>query len=183
MSNVELEKDQDLIEVVDERATLMARADKLGISYSNNIGVETLRNRINEKLDELDQASEAAVLKEDSTLEARKAATKLIRVNITSMENTKNNMSGEIITVSNNVVGTIKRYIPYGEDWHVESIILDTLRDKMFQAFRTERNRDGSETRRGYSARAYGIQVLEPLTKQELADLKASQLARNSIEK
>lgn len=183
MSNVELEKDEDLKDVVDERATLMARADKLGISYSNNIGVETLRNRINDKIDELDQAAETSLIETDKNMAARKEATKLIRVNITSMENTKNNMSGEIITVSNNVVGTIKRYIPYGEDWHVESIILDTLRDKMFQAFRTERNRDGSETRRGYSARAYGIQVLEPLTKEELAELKASQLARNSIEK
>lgn len=179
----DLNKDEDLKNSVDERATLLQRADQLGLSYSNNIGLETLRNRINDKLEEINHADEITLTKQNKDELAIQEATKLIRVNITSMDNIKNNLSGEIFTVSNNVVGTIKRYVPFGVDWHIPSILLDTLRDKQFQAFRTERNKDGSETRRGFLARAYAIQELPPLSEKELENLKASQMARNSIEK
>lgn len=178
--------DDDLIPKVDERALLLQRADLLGISYSNNIGVETLRKRIEAKLDELDkeeEEQEKEVKHKDTPLQKqRKEALKLIRVNITSMENTKNNLSGEIFTVSNNVVGTIKRYIPFGQDWHIEKILLDTLREKQFQRFTSVNTTNGS-VRRAMLVPAYAIQELPPLTEKELEELRKSQLARNSIEK
>lgn len=182
----------------DEKEVLMQRADKLGIKYSNNIGLETLRERINAKLEEREAVVEeeeveeepkkketktAAQVKETAVQKARKEALKLVRVNITSMENTKNNLSGEIFTVSNGVVGTIKRYIPFGVDWHIEQILLNTLKEKEFQRFGTEKTPGGQTVRRAKSVPAYAIQILPPLTEKELEDLRKSQLARQTIEK
>lgn len=181
----------------DEKEVLMQRADKLGIKYSNNIGLETLRERINAKLEEREAVVEeeeeeqpkkketktAAQVKETAVQKARKEALKLVRVNITSMENTKNNLSGEIFTVSNAVVGTIKRYVPFGVDWHIEQILLNTLKEKEFQRFGTEKTPGGQTVRRAKSVPAYAIQILPPLTEKELEDLRKSQLARQTIEK
>lgn len=167
--------------VQNEKEALTARADKLGISYSNNIGLETLRKRIEAKLDEADKEEE--VKHTASPLQKkRKEALQLVRVNITSMENTKNNLSGEILTVSNNVIGTLKRYIPFGQDWHIERIFLDTLREKQFQRFTSVNTTNGS-VRRAMLVPAYAIQELPPLTEKELDELRKSQMARNSIEK
>ena len=182
MSQLDKNQDHVMEDAANERSVLTKRADLLGISYSNNIGLETLRQRIEEKLESAN-AVEATQTQDDKMSKAKKDATRLVRVNISSMESIKNNLFGEIITVSNNVIGTVKRFFPFGVDWHVESIILDTLRDKEYQAFRNERHKDGSETRKGYLAKAYGIQELPPLTQTELDLLKARQMARNSIEK
>lgn len=180
----------------DEKEVLMQRADKLGIKYSNNIGLETLRERINAKLEEREavveeeedkpkkkEAQTAAQVKETAVQKARKEALKLVRVNITSMENTKNNLSGEIFTVSNGVVGTIKRYVPFGVDWHIEQMLLNTLKEKEFQRFGTEKTPSGQTVRRAKSVPAYAIQILPPLTEKELEDLRKSQMARQTIEK
>lgn len=172
----------DQKEEYNEKEALMARADKLGISYSNNIGLETLRKRIEAKLDEADKAEEEVKHTPSPLQEKRKEALQLVRVNITSMENTKNNLSGEIFTVSNNAIGTVKRYIPFGQDWHIERIFLDTLREKQFQRFTSVNTTNGS-VRRAMLVPAYAIQELPPLTEKELDELRKSQMARNSIEK
>lgn len=172
----------DQKESYNEKEVLMSRADKLGISYSNNIGLETLRKRIEAKLDEADKEEEEVKHTTSPLQKKRKEALQLVRVNITSMENTKNNLSGEILTVSNNVIGTIKRYIPFGQDWHIERIFLDTLREKQFQRFTSVNTTNGS-VRRAMLVPAYAIQELPPLTEKELDELRKSQMARNSIEK
>ena len=172
----------DQKESYNEKEVLMARADKLGISYSNNIGLETLRKRIEAKLDEADKEEEEVKHTASPLQKKRKEALQLVRVNITSMENTKNNLSGEIFTVSNNVIGTVKRYIPFGQDWHIERIFLDTLREKQFQRFTSVNTTNGS-VRRAMLVPAYAIQELPPLTEKELDELRKSQMARNSIEK
>lgn len=180
---------------LDEKEVLMQRADKLGIKYSNNIGLETLRERIDAKLEEREAVIEeeeeesnkketqtAKQVKETAVQKARKEALKLVRVNITSMENTKNNLSGEIFTVSNGIA-SVKRYVPFGIDWHIEQMLLNTLKEKEFQRFGTEKTPSGQTVRRAKSVPAYAIQILPPLTKEELEDLRKSQLARQSIEK
>ena len=189
MSDVDFDKYEETQEVpldqkeeYNEKEALMARADKLGISYSNNIGLETLRKRIEAKLDEADKAEEEVKHTPSPLQKKRKEALQLVRVNITSMENTKNNLSGEIFTVSNNVIGTVKRYIPFGQDWHIERIFLDTLREKQFQRFTSVNTTNGS-VRRAMLVPAYAIQELPPLTEKELDELRKSQMARNSIEK
>lgn len=172
---------------LDEKEVLMQRADKLGIKYSNNIGLETLRERVNAKLEETSEEPKTEKTKESSAKEtaiqkARKEALKLVRVNITSMENTKNNLSGEIFTVSNGIA-SVKRYVPFGIDWHIEQMLLNTLKEKEFQRFGTEKTPSGQTVRRAKSVPAYAIQILPPLTEKELEDLRKSQMARQTIEK
>ena len=178
--------DLNKLEVPDEREVLIKRAATLGITHSNNIGLETLRSRINAKLEQAEEEEEDKAQKEDKNKEIvrqRQEATKLIRVIITSMDNMKNELSGEVYTVSNNVVGTVKRFIPFNVEWHIESILLDTLREKKMQKFYDEVLPNGDKIRKGRLTPAYGVQVLEPLNELQLKELAQSQLARNTIGK
>ena len=169
----------------DERQLLIQRAQMLGIEHSNNIGTESLRSRIKARLEEEEDINELNAIRNDKDkeiLNQRNEAMKLVRVIVTSLDNMKNEYDGDIFKVSNNVVGTVTRMIPFNREWHIESIFLDTLRDIKMQKFYEEKLPDGNKIRRGKLVPAYGIQVLEALTAEEFATLKASQLARQSIE-
>lgn len=64
-------------------------------------------------------------------------ALKLIRCRVTCMDSAKKEWNGEIITVSNSVVGTVRKYVPYNSDapYHLEQIIISALREKKMQVF------------------------------------------------
>lgn len=158
-----------------EKEVLMQRAKKLGMEVSPNIGLETLRNRINEKI-EKDMSPEEKDLQLHT--QKRNEALKLIRVNVNPIEPLKTHLEGEILTVSNALVGTIKRYIPFGQDWHIENIVYQALKEKKYQQFKDTKNRDGSTTRKSREATAYNIAILPPLTEEELEEMRKIQLSR-----
>ena len=84
---------------------------------------------------------------------------------------------GEIITVANNAVGTVKRYVPFNTEdgWHVEHILLEQLRERQCQIFVTEKDSRGNKVRKGKLIREFAIEVLDPLTEEERADLAQRQ--------
>ena len=96
------------------------------------------------------------------------------------MNPSKADLPGEIFTVSNNVVGSIKRYIPYGEQvdgWHVENMLLDMLKEKQFQQLRTKKGVNGHILPETKGVREYAIEELPPLTPEELKVLANKQAA------
>ena len=174
--------------VVDQLAMLKTKADTLGVTYSPNIGVDALREKINAKMNgepekkEEVKASEAP--REKTKMELRQEAfleaTRLVRCRITCMNPSKADLPGEIFTVSNNVVGSIKRYIPYGEQidgWHVENMLLDMLKEKQFQQLRTKKAANGQILPETKWVREYAIEELPPLTPEELKVLANKQAA------
>ena len=174
--------------VVDQLAMLKTKADTLGVTYSPNIGVDALREKINAKMNgesekkEEVKASEAP--REKTKMELRQEAfleaTRLVRCRITCMNPTKADLPGEIFTVSNNVVGAIKRYIPYGDQvdgWHVENMLLDMLKEKQFQQLRTKKGPNNQILPETKWVREYAIEELPPLTPEELKVLANKQAA------
>lgn len=171
----------------DELTALKKQADKLGISYSPNIGLDTLRTRVREKLgDDIEVPKTKKVESENleyAQIEAmRKECLRLIRCQITPMDVLKKEYQGEIFSVRNSVLGIVKRMIPFNVPTHVEKVLLDQLYDKECQIFTSRTNNKGQTIREAKSIKAYGIVELPPLTEKELADLAKSQQARNNIE-
>lgn len=177
-----------------ELENLKARADLLGVTYHPNIGSEKLREKIAAKQAEEDVpapvSGEAAGKSEEkaSTQSAEESTAakrvrlkreglKLVRVRITCMNPFKKEWEGEIFTVSNNAVGTVKRYVPYNveDGWHVEHILLEQLKERKCQIFVSEKDSRGNKVRKGKLIREFAIEVLDPLTDKELAELAQRQ--------
>lgn len=181
--------------VQDELAVLKARADLLGIKYHPSISLEKLREKVNASItpDEPEETptdpDSSAITFEPETpnakrLRMKREATKLVRVRVTCMNPIKKEWDGEIFTVGNNAVGSIKKYVPFNAEdgWHVPQMILQMMQERMCQIFVTVTDDRGNKVRRGKQIREFAIEYLPQLTKAELAELAARQAATKAID-
>ena len=181
---------------LNELDVLKERADQLGISYHPNIGVDKLREKVNAVLEGKNEnvSEEETVTETKSTTksaaqlraEATDDAMKLVRIRLTCMDPSKADYHGEIITVGNDVVGNVKVFVPYREEfyengYHVPNIIYKFLRDREYASVKTIKGPKG-DTQQTFLAKAYSIEVLPQLTEAELEALKAQQAASKSID-
>lgn len=117
---------------------------------------------------------------------AREEAMKMVRINVTCMNPLKKEWPGEIITVGNNLVGTVSKFVPFDtvDGWHVPNIIYLFLKERQFQQFSAKKVPKGHPSSRVTKlVREFSIEVLDPLTEKELAALKQRQLmAKNAQE-
>lgn len=200
MSN---DTDNDLI-VPDELTSLKARADLLGIQYHPSIGLEKLREKVNAAVtsdgpvDTTDtetapvavavatKGSTAVVAETDGQFRARKKreASELIRIRITCMNPNKAEWEGEIMTASNSVAGSFKKYIPFNADegWHVPRIIYNQLKERECQIFVSSQDSRGNTVRKGKMIKEFAIEIMDALTHEELTDLAQRQAATKAID-
>ena len=177
------------IQTKSELEVLKERADKMGIKYHPNVGVETLRERVNaaltgntqEESKDADTASEAVETEAQKRQRLKKEALKLVRVRVTNMDPNKKEWEGEVWTVSNSVIGTVKRYVPYNADegWHVEQIILNAMKVRKCQIFQKARGPRGEQITKPKLINALNIEILPPLTEKELKELAQRQAMAN----
>ena len=170
-----------------ELENLRAQAETLGLDYHPNTGAKKLAELIDEAL----AAAQAKTqpVKKDATVvvkeESRRAkALKLVRVIVTPNDPNKRDQDGDFFSAGNSLIGTVTKFIPYNNEagWHVPQIILDTLRDKKMQRFKKVKTAGGVDIRVPSYTPAYAIQILEPLTKEELKKLGDAQRARQSVD-
>ena len=184
----------------DELTLLKAQADTLGIEYSNNIGVESLKKRIAAKLNpETDKSGDGdgdgddkaggekpkkVETKQERDMrireEQRLDQLKLVRCRIANMNPAKGDLKGEIITVGNKYLGTIKKFVPFGEageSYHLPRIMVDELKAREFNQVRTRKGDKGQTIIEQRLVKEYNIVELEPLTEKELAELARQQAA------
>jgi len=164
----------------DELETLKARADQLGISYHPSIGVDKLREKVKAKLDgEQDSAAAAPAKVTESEnafrLRKRKEAEELVRVMVTNMNPHKKEWEGEKLDAGNSVVGTHRKYVPFGVEWHVPRIIFNMLKQRQCQIFRTRRDERGRQVREGVMIPEFNVVELPPLSEKELKELAQRQ--------
>ena len=178
----ELDDDQSAVEQAALEG-LKERATKLGVKFHPNIKAEALLAKIKEVQDEVPQV----VVKQEkpvTQIDHKKEANKLIRIRLVCMNPAKKDWEGEIITVGNSVVGTIKKYIPFNADegWHVPKFIYDALVERQCQVFVTIKDSRGNALRRGKLIKEFSIEILPPLTEQELQELARQQAMRRSVD-
>lgn len=173
----------------DELALLKERATLLGISFSHRIGVDSLREKIANKLAgteekeeeaapvALNKAQEAANLRKELTADAMR----LIRLRITNLNPSKKDLHGEIFTVANRYIGNVRKFIPYGEvtdnGYHVPNVIYKQMKTRKFLNVKTRRGKNGNIIVDQQWAPEFALEVLPTLTKEELAKLAAAQAA------
>lgn len=109
---------------------------------------------------------------------------KLIRIRATCMNPNKNDHDGEVFTVGNSIIGSVKRFVPFNADegWHVEYIIYQAMKERQCQVFYTFKAADGSKVRRGKLIKEFAIEVMDALTTNELGDLAKTQAISRSLE-
>lgn len=177
--------DEDL--VVDQLATLKARADMLGIQYHPSIGIDKLREKVNAAVVHEPAAAPAQPVAESQAqvnLRLQQEASKLVRIRIQCMNPLKKEWEGEIFTVGNAVVGTYKKFVPFAADdgWHVPHIIYEHIVSREYQSFITVTDSKGNKTRKGKISKEYSVEVLPALTKDELDELARRQALAKSID-
>lgn len=171
----------------DELVTLKARADLMGVQYHPSIGLDKLREKINAALNGKPQEPEKsemnAVISPVVETEARMLQRMrdeqlgLVRIRITCMNPSKADWQGELFTVGNSLVGTISKFVPFNADdgWHVPKILLDFMQERQCQIFVTGKTKNGVSIRQGKLIKEFAIEILPPLTKEELQELAQRQ--------
>ena len=179
------------LEVLKQRATLM------NIKFSNNISVEKLREKIEAAqakdepvveeaaINPLGEKQEAGVKKMTLGQKIRAEQTRLIRVRIQNLDPKKKDLPGEIITVANEYMGTVRKFVPFGEvtdnGYHIPYCIYEFLKERKFINITTRKGKNGFPDIRATEAREFSIEVLPPLTEAELAQLAQAQIAAGSL--
>jgi hypothetical protein len=191
MSETQDNEVQTQVTAQDELNALKSRADMMGISYHPSIGLEKLREKVNASLSgAAEKAEEPAVV--DPSVETanqrntrlKREASKLVRIRVTCMNPAKKEWEGEIFSVGNAVVGSFTKYVPFNidEGWHVPQMIYQMMKDRECQIFYTVSDSRGNKTRKGKLVKEFSIEVLPPLTKEELHELAQRQAMSNSID-
>lgn len=187
----------------DERSLLMQRARLMNIKISNNIGIDALKAKITAHLE-----AESKVKTEDEpeevppefkaepvparTLTASekkaalrkklmKEAMKLVRLRITNLDPKKKDLPGEILTVANRYIGTVRKFIPFGDQtengYHVPNCIYQMMKERKFLHIRTVKTKyDGDRVETSYVPE-FALEVLPQLTPADLKKLALQQAA------
>ena len=158
-----------------ELEVLKQRADDMGIEYSPRIGVDALREKVNAKL--------ASTPKNPASYQfnqIRQDALKLVRVRITNLNPSKKESEAEYFSAGNRVIPTITRLVPFELDTHVEQFLLDQIKNRKFVQVKTV-TRDGKSYPERSLRNEFQVEVLPPLTQEELKDLAAEQAKRQSV--
>jgi len=197
-------QDDDL--QVDELALLKQRATLLGVSFSNNIGLETLKERIQAKQAELEGgpaavtaapvaaktmpvpgAAEAPVKQLTLRQYIHAKSMKLVRLRIVNLDPKKKDLPGEFLTVANEHLGTVTKFIPFGEvtdnGYHVPYCLYKMMKNRKFLNIRTYKDKKNDNQIRVEQrwANEFALEVLDPLTPQQLAELAAAQTAAGNM--
>jgi hypothetical protein len=185
----------------DELQMLKERARMMGIKFSNNIGLETLKTMVQKKMDGEDSTEPtnqenppaladpsipAAVKKETLRQRLLRENMRLIRLRITNMDPKKKDLPGEVFTVANEYIGTVRKFIPFGEvtenGYHVPYVIYKMMKRRKFLNIRTFKDRKNNNQIKVESswAQEFALEVLDPLTPTELRQLAIAQQAAGS---
>lgn len=110
--------------------------------------------------------------------EAIKNANRLVRVRIGCMNPNKRDWEGEIFTISNALVGTFKKFVPFNsvEGWHIPFIILQAIKERQCQIFVNGTDANGRKTKRAQLIAEFSVEVLPALNEIELKELAQRQL-------
>ena len=186
-------QDENQSEEVTELSLLKQRASMMGIIFSNNIGIEKLRERVNEKLaEEVSQeqtvkAIEIKVKEKSLRQNIIDENMRLIRIRITNLDPKKSNLHGEIITVANEFLGTVRKFVPFGEvtdgGYHVPYCIYKLLKTRKFLNIRTVKNPADplKPIIQQNWVNEFALEVLPQLTQEELDKLASTQAASGGL--
>ena len=170
------------------RQELLARASLMGLSIHPNAKNETIAAKIAAKLKDdpetpADTEADAPSAPTTEPLSKKQKemhpAKRLRRVIITCNDPQKADQTGDVVSVSNSVVGNLRFYFHFNKPWHVPEIVLDTLKES--KLFLHSSRKDGREIVTREVPR-YNIQELQPLDEKQRERIAAKQAAALATE-
>lgn len=104
-------------------------------------------------------------------------AEKLVRIRVACMNPAKKEWHGEIFTVGNSAVGTLRKYVPFNNDegWHVPQMILTMIQERQCQVFVNKKTERGVTVREGKLIKEFAVEIMPELTPVELRELARRQ--------
>ncbi|ACL81333.1 N4 gp55-like protein [Silicibacter phage DSS3phi2] len=121
----------------------------------------------------------------------RAKAMRLHRVRVHNLDPQDSAVPGAIKTVYNKYCGKVSKYIPYGEEneygYHIPEILLNALREEKYTMRKEVKQRGqvssfGVKQYKTVLMPKFNIEMLPPLTKEEIAGLAQDQKARGAID-
>ena len=188
-----------------ELESLKKRADQMGLKYHHKAGLEKLRAIVNnalapempepapsipevkeavkKPLTKAEKAMRSAVAKPVKTLDnmsPKELASRLVRIRVNCMNPNKTEWEGEIFTVGNRFFG-FKKYVPFNNDegWHVPFMIYEHLKERKCQIFYNTKDDRGNKTREGKLIHEFAVELMDPLTSEEMQELAQRQAMAN----
>lgn len=195
---VNQQEEADDVVGADELTVLKQRARLMGLQFSNNIGLAALRSKLEAKQNESEDTEGESQVGVVNALEPgsekprsirqimREDQMKLVRLRITNMDPKKKDLPGEILTIANEYLGTVSKYIPFGEvtdnGYHVPYCLYQMMKERKFVNIRTIKSANGGVPRTETSmAKEFSLEILPPLTKVELERLGTAQAAAGTF--
>jgi hypothetical protein len=178
-----------------ELASLKKRADIMGLQYSSRIGVDALRKKIDDKLEGKPDSDDTTAAGDEDKIPAvetvqqkrkriQKKAMALVRCQIYNQNPSKRDLQGEIVTVASGMLGTVRKFIPFGEatenGYHIPQVLFDELKERRYQDIRTVK-KNGQIDVKTRIVPEYTLNVLPPLTAVELKELAEVQGAAERV--
>lgn len=188
-----------------ELELLKQRANLMGIAFSDDIDINGLKAKIEEHKENATAKEKASVVDDGSVNNQVEQASqvqtnnnmnlreylqrekmRLVRLRITNLDPKKKDLPGEILTVANEYIGTVRKFVPFGEQtdngYHVPYCLYELMRDRQFLSIKTRKGPKGQTIVEQQMAREFALEILPPLTEAELARLSAAQQAAGGIE-
>jgi len=188
-----------------ELESLKKRADQMGLKYHHKAGLEKLKALVNNALapemsepapsiPEAKEAVKTPLTKAEKAMRSAKAtpaktidnmspkelASRLVRIRVNCMNPNKTEWEGEIFTVGNRFYG-FKKYVPFNNDegWHVPYMIYEHLKERKCQIFYNSKDDRGNKTREGKLIHEFAVELMDPLTSEEMQELAQRQAMAN----
>jgi hypothetical protein len=200
MSNVEnkVATPEDEAMAAADREVLETKAKMLGVEFHPNLSSVKLAERIKEHLEKeqvtkvntdkatvktaKESGTPVAESENDYRLRMKREASQLVRVIVSCKNPAKKDHGGQIFSIGNSVVGNFTKYVPFEnqEGWHVPQIILTLIKDCEYQHFyKDPKNPNITLSKR---AKEFVVEILPPLTEEELHDLAQRQAMTKSVD-
>lgn len=167
-----------------ELDSLKEIADNKGIKYHPSISVEKLKIKIAE-FDAAQEISKPTVARGNKMAKRealRKEKLKLVRCRITCMNPHKRDWQGEWMSVGNSLLGFHTKYVLFDHEYHLSAFMIDILKTKVFRQTKEVPDGKGGKYRKNFFPKEYNIEILDPLTEEELEALAADQAKRQAID-
>jgi len=96
----------------------------------------------------------------------------------------KKEWEGEVFTASNSIIPTQKKFVPFNAEngWHVPQIILNMIKERQCQVFKTVKGPRGEKIRKGVLVPEFSVEILDALTQNDLNDLAKTQAVANNLD-
>lgn len=171
-----------------DREILKARAETLGIKLQGNQSNDTIRTLIKNHMEKMNNEAGDEEEDENEVEDTRSVTEKIIEENMRLVRCTiynndpkKAKMTGEIITVANEYLGTVRKLVLFGEKtdngYHIPYCIYKQLLARKYLQITERTDNNGNPYAHTREVKEYTVEVLPPLTEAELKQLADKQLA------